>query len=141
MSVEVLKKAPKHPARDAAIHSITCIEAGDRDGWLSMWDENGCIEDPVGKSPFDPEGKGHQGIDAITAFYDNVIANGQARFTIRQTLVAANECVNVGTITVKTADNIVSRIETVMFYKVNDAGKVLSLRAFWDFDDMVAGVF
>lgn len=142
MSIKVLQDARKHPAREASLQSITCVMNGDREGWLALWDENGIIEDPVGESPLDPEGKGHRGIEAITAFYDNVIAaSGQTRFTIRHTYAAGNECANVGTITVKSPDGTVSRTELVMVYKVNAEGKVLSLRAFWEFEDTVASMF
>lgn len=142
MSIKILQDARQHPARDASIQSITCVQNGDREGWLALWDENGSIEDPVGQSPLDPEGKGHRGMEAITAFYDNIIAgSGQTRFTIRNTYAAGDECLNVGTITVKSPDGTVSRTELAMIYRVNDAGKVLSLRAFWEFDDTVASMF
>ena len=101
MSIQILLDAPKHPARDAAIHSITCVQNKDREGWLSMWEQDGIIEDPVGPSPLDPEGKGHRGIEKIAAFYDNVIAPGDIRFHIRQTFACGSECANVGTITTR----------------------------------------
>jgi len=141
MSIKVLENARKHPARDAAIHSITCVQNGDREGWLAAWDEGGIIEDPVGPSPLDPEGNGHRGIEKITAFYDKVIAPGALRFMIRHSFACGNECVNVGTITTKMASGIVARTELVMLYRVNDAGKLLSLRAFWEFEDTAASVF
>ncbi len=139
MGIQRLEQARQHPARQAAIQSIRCVEAGDREGWLALWDENGVIEDPVGESPLDPEGKGHRGMEAITAFYDNVIASGDVRFHIRETFACGNECVNVGTITTRT-EGMVARCELVMIYRVNEQGKVLSLRAFWEFDDMVASM-
>lgn len=142
MSIKLLENARQHPARDAAMNSITCAENKDREGWLAAWDQDNCIvEDPVGKSPLDPEGKGHRGFEAVTAFYDNVIAPGDIRFCIRQTFAAGNECANVGTITVKGAEGYVSRTELVMFYAVNDDGKLVSLRAIWEFDDTVASTF
>ena len=36
MSIKVLEDARPHPARDASIRSITCVESGDREGWLSL---------------------------------------------------------------------------------------------------------
>ena len=39
------------------------------------------------------------------------------------------------------ADGSVTRTELVIVYCVNDEGKVLSLRAFWEFDDTVASIF
>ena len=141
MSHKVLLDAKTHPARDAAINSIEAVESGDRERWLSMWDDNGCIEDPVGPSPMDEEGKGHRGIEAITAFWDNFIGPQTVRFHIRHTMAAGSECCNVGTITTRGADGTVGRTELVMIYKINDEGKVVSLRAFWEFDDMIADMF
>jgi steroid delta-isomerase len=141
MSIQVLLDAPQHPARDASIQSIRAVETGDREAWLSLWDENGTIEDPVGASPLDPEGRGHRGIDAITAFYDKIIAPGELRFEIRQTFASGNECANVGTITNRADNGAVSRTELVMVYRLTDAGKVASLRAFWEFDATVKSLF
>src|SRR5690606_33867080 len=62
---------PDHPARSASIASMTAVEAGDRDGWLALFAPDAVVEDPIGPSPFDPEGKGHHGRDAIAAFYDS----------------------------------------------------------------------
>lgn len=141
MTPAVLKNARPHPARDATIHSIKCVENNDREGWLSIWHPDGVIEDPVGKSPMDPDGKGHRGIEAISAFYDTFIALGEVRFTIRQTFAAGNECANVGTITVKQADNSITRTELVMVYRVDEDGKVLSLKAYWEYEDTFSGMF
>ena len=141
MSIKVLEEARSHPARAAAIKSIVCVQNQDREGWLALWHPDGVIQDPVGVSPLDPEGNGHQGLEAITAFYDNVISQGAVRFHIRESFACGLECANVGTITTRSADGTVSRCELVMVYRVDAAGKVLSLRAFWEFYDLVADVF
>ncbi len=141
MSLKVLLDARKHPARDMAIRSMTCVEQKDREGWLAMWDEQGVIQDPVGVSPLDPAGEGHRGIALITAFYDNVIAKSDLRFQIRQTFACGDECANVGTITARLDGGIVSRTELVMVYRVNGAGKLASLRAFWEFEDTASGIY
>lgn len=141
MTLKVLEDARPHPARDASLHSIRCVQNGDREAWLAMWDDDGIIEDPVGKSPLDPEGKGHRGRQAIEAFYDNVIAPNELRFSIRHSFAAGNECLNVGTITTKSQEGWVSRTELAMLYCVGDDGKVLSLRAFWEFEDTVNSIF
>jgi steroid delta-isomerase len=47
----------------------------------------------------------------------------------------------VGTITTKLADGTVARTELVMVYRVDESGKILSLRAFWEFDDTGASMF
>jgi len=138
---KVLENARSHPARDAAIRSMTFAEAGDREGWLSLWDDEGVIEDPVGQSPLDPAGQGHRGIDAIARFYDRVLEPVEMRFTVRQTFASGNECANVGTITTRQTDGGVARTELVTVYRVNEAGKIVSLKAFWEFEDTVSGAF
>ena len=52
----------------------------DKAKWLSLFAENAVVQDPIGVSPLDPSGKGHKGLKAIEAFYDNVIANGDLKF-------------------------------------------------------------
>ena len=141
MSYAVLEHKRPHPAREAAMKSIIAVQNGDREGWLALWHPDGVIQDPVGVSPLDPVGEGHRGIEAITAFYDNVIATGNVRFHIRESFACGDECANVGTITTRAADGSVGRCELVMLYRVDDQGKVLSLRAFWEFDDLMADYF
>lgn len=114
MSFTLLTKKRAHPARDAALKSITAVQNKDREGWLSLWHPEGLIQDPVGVSPLDPTGEGHRGIAAITAFYDNVIAAGDVRFHIRESFACGDECANVGTITTRSADGSVGRCELVM---------------------------
>ena len=141
MSLNVLEKKRFHPARDAAMKSIVAVQNKDREGWLGLWHPEGLIQDPVGVSPLDPVGDGHRGIAAITAFYDSVIASGDVRFHIRESFACGNECANVGTITTRSADGSVARCELVMLYRVDAQGKLLSLRAFWEFDDLMADYF
>jgi hypothetical protein len=141
MSYAVLEKKRPHPAREAAMKSIIAVQNKDREGWLALWHPDGLIQDPVGVSPLDPGGEGHRGIEAITAFYDNVIATGDVRFHIRESFACGDECANVGTITTRGADGSVGRCELVMLYRVDEEGKVLSLRAFWEFDDLMADYF
>ena len=141
MSFSVLEKKRTHPARTAAMQSIIAVQNKDREAWLGLWHPEGVIQDPVGASPLDPAGEGHRGMEAITAFYDNVIAAGDVRFHIRESFACGDECANVGTITTRSADGSVARCELVMLYRVDDDGKVLSLRAFWEFDDLMEDYF
>ena len=92
MSLTLLENRRSHPARDAAMKSITAVQSKDREGWLGLWHPDGLIQDPVGVSPLDPAGEGHRGIEAITAFYDKVIAPGDIRFHIRESFACGDEC-------------------------------------------------
>jgi steroid Delta-isomerase len=141
MSYTVLQRKRAHPAREAAMKSIAAVQAKDRAAWLELWHPDGLIQDPVGVSPLDPGGEGHRGMAAITAFYDTVIAPGEVRFHIRESFACGDECANVGTITTRSAQGGVGRCELVMLYRVDAAGKLLSLRAFWEFDDLMEDYF
>ena len=64
----------EHPARSASQRSYSAVAKGDLDEWLTVYAEDAVIEDPVGPSMFDPEGKGHHGHDGIAAFWHQAIA-------------------------------------------------------------------
>src|SRR3712207_7847446 len=63
-----------HPARAASQRSYAAVAAGDLDRWLEVYAEDAVIEDPVGPSMFDPDGRGHYGHDGIRAFWEKAIA-------------------------------------------------------------------
>ena len=123
-----------HPARDATIRSMAAVEAGSRDGWLAQFAEDAVVEDPIGPSMFDPEGKGHRGHEGIGAFYDTVVSSGAVTFAIRESYAAGDECANVGTITTTFADGSRAIVEGVYTYRIDAAGKVVALRAYWEAD-------
>ena len=109
--------------------------AKDKKNWLALFDKDAIVQDPIGKSPLDPEGNGHQGIAAIEKFYDTVIANGDIEFNILESIPCADECANYAQIV-----NLVGevRIETkmIVIYRINADNKIQSLRAFWDYQKM-----
>lgn len=123
-----------HPARAVSLRSMTAVEAQDREGWLALFADDGVVADPVGPSPFDPEGKGHHGPAAIAAFYDSVIARGRISFDVRESFVAGDECANVGTITTTFPDGSAVAVDLVSVYTADDAGRLRSLRAYWELD-------
>jgi ketosteroid isomerase-like protein len=121
-----------HRARDAARASMNAVEAGDRAGWLALFAPDATVEDPIGPSMFDPNGRGHHGPDAIAAFYDNVIASGSVHFSIRESFASGDECANVGTITTTLPDGTRAIVDGVYTYRVDDNGRVVALRAYWE---------
>ena len=128
-----------HPARDASLASMEAVEAGDREGWLALFAPDAVVEDPIGRSPLDPTGEGHRGIDAIAAFYDSTIAPNQVRFTIERSHAAGDEVANVGTITTTMADGTVVHTDLVGTYRVDADGRLVSLRAYWEIDKLRFG--
>ncbi len=85
---------------------------------------------------FDPDGLGHHGTEAIAAFYDSVIASGRVTFAIRESYAGGLECANVGTITTTLPDGSRAIVDGVYTYRVDDEGRIVALRAYWEFDAM-----
>lgn len=125
-----------HIARDTARRSMLAVEAGDRDAWLALFAPDAIVEDPIGPSMFDADGLGHRGAEAIAAFYDTVIASGRVHFSIRESYAGGNECANVGTITTTLPDGTRAIVDGVYTYRVDDAGRIVALRAYWEPDRM-----
>ena len=114
---------------------MAAVEAGDREAWLDLFAEDAVVQDPVGPSPFDPEGHGHRGPEAIAAFYDNVIGvNESIRFTIHQSFLCGDEVANVGIIRITFAGGGAVEVDGVYIYRAGPDGRIASLRAFWEAD-------
>jgi ketosteroid isomerase-like protein len=129
----------EHPARTASQRSYAAVADGDLDRWLTVYAEDAVLEDPVGPSMFDPEGKGHHGHAGISAFWNLAIAPIESfRFTIHDSHANGSTCANVGTITTTFPDG--GRVDTdlVMVYTVDAEGRVASMRAFWEPDRAMA---
>ncbi len=132
--MEGMEHHDAHPARDASRASMAAVEAGDRDGWLGLFAPDALVQDPIGQSMFDPDGQGHRGAAAIAAFYDTVIASGRVAFSIRESYAGGRECANVGTITTTLADGSRAIVEGVYTYRVDEQGRIVALRAYWEPD-------
>jgi ketosteroid isomerase-like protein len=124
---------PVHPARRAGLLSQHYVANGQREKWLDLFADDGVIQDPVGPSPLDPTGKGHRGKAAIAAFWDNVIAKGQVSFDYPKSYAAGDECAFTGAVINTFPGGKEFRAHGVFVYRVNEVGKLLSLRAYWEF--------
>ncbi|MGV0734308.1 nuclear transport factor 2 family protein [Mycolicibacter sinensis] len=121
-----------HPAHLAGQRSRDAVAARDKETWLSVFADDAIVEDPIGPSPFDPEGKGHRGRDAISAFWDKAIApTDKIEFNFVDSFACGNEQANVGSIVTTMAGHQITT-EGVFTYRVNDEGKLIALRAFWE---------
>jgi steroid delta-isomerase len=123
-------------ARELGRRSRAAVHAKDRDGWLDLFADDAIVQDPIGPSPFDPEGRGHRGREAIAAFYDTVIAPSAAiTFEIERSYLCGSEVADVGIIRTTLAGGTHEAIvHGVYTYRTDGAGKLASLRAFWEFD-------
>ncbi|RCW44550.1 ketosteroid isomerase-like protein [Halopolyspora algeriensis] len=124
-----------HPARDAALASVHAVERGAKDEWVALFAPDAVVEDPVGTSPFDPEGRGHHGREGIAAFWDTAIAQAShIEFHIRDSFAAGHEVANVGFIRTFLPDGSSMDAEGVFVYSVGEDGLLRSMRAFWEFE-------
>ena len=125
-----------HPARIASKRSMGAVERKAKDEWLALFADDAIIEDPVGVSVLDPEGKGYLGKNEIRAFWDRNIGPNTVRFDIHHSYAAGNEVANTGTITTTLQNGMKATVEGTFVYKVNEAGKLVSLRAFWEVEKL-----
>jgi len=129
----------EHPARTASWRSMGAVVRGAKDEWLALFADDGVVEDPVGPSMFDLEGKGHHGKEGIAAFWDLAIALAERfEFAIHDSFAAGDEVANVGTISAFLPGG--NRIDTegVFVYRVGPDGLIKSMRAFWEVDRAMA---
>ncbi|HVA08118.1 MAG TPA: nuclear transport factor 2 family protein [Acidimicrobiales bacterium] len=125
-------------ARELGIRSRAAVHARDKQAWLDLFAPDAVVQDPVGPSPFDPDGEGHHGKDAIEAFYDTVIAPSEAIvFEIEQSYLCGEEVADVGIIRTTLAGGTHQAVvHGVYTYRSNGAGRIAALRAFWEFDGL-----
>ena len=124
-----------HPARRASQRSYSAVAKGDLTEWLTVYSEQAVLEDPVGPSMFDPEGKGHRGHDGISAFWKLAIEPIETfEFTITDSFAnpGSNTCANIGSIRTSFADGSFTTTELIMVYVVGEDGRVASMKAFWE---------
>ena len=117
-------------------NSIAYAQGGNKEEWLALFDDNAIVRDPVGKSPHDPEGRGFQGKQRISEFWDSMIATGNLVIAPHKRIPVGEHVCSV----VMTAANYIAGyktfIEMVACYEVNAAGKILSLNVYWDIDGL-----
>jgi steroid delta-isomerase len=122
-----------HPARRAAQLSNATVARGVKEDWLALFAPDAVIEDPVGPSFLDPEGRGHRGPEGISAFWDaHVGAIKGFHFHVTDSFANGPCCANVTRITTTLADGSTMDIDCVLIYTVDDAGRIISLRAHWE---------
>ena len=125
----------KTKAQELSFLSRDYAVAKDKKNWLALFDNNALVQDPIGKSPLDPEGNGHKGLAAIEQFYDTVIANGNIEFTIIESIPCGDECANYAQI-VNLIGEVKIETKMIVIYRINSNNKIESLRAFWDYKKM-----
>lgn len=120
--------------RERVTVSLNAVRAGRREEWLALFAEDAVIEDPVGKSPFDPIGLGYKGLVAIGGFWDEVIAQNKLfDYAINQSHVCGNEVASVAKFAITTMADQPWDLDLVIIHSFTDAGQIASIRGFWEF--------
>ena len=128
--------ADEHPARVASRRSMSAVSTNAREEWLALFADDAIIEDPIGVSILDPEGKGFRGRDEIAGFWDRNIGTNKIEFDIHHSYAAGSEVANTGTITTTLENGMQAIVEGTFVYRVNEEGKLVSMRAYWEADKL-----
>ncbi|MDB4042865.1 nuclear transport factor 2 family protein [Gammaproteobacteria bacterium] len=106
---------------------VLAYSTNDKKLFSSLWDDEAVFEDPVGAEPC-------KGIEAICAFWDFGHVDGMEITPSNiETVICANEGILKAVMEVRnTNDNSGMNISIVDHFVVNEAGKIISGRAFWD---------
>lgn len=128
-------------AYQLSLKSRECVRTHNKAGWLGMFAEDGIIEDPIGKSMLDPDGKGHHTPQMREAFWDRNIANSDIDIEIKESFTSDLECANVLVLRMvirAEGKRYSQEIHGIFTYKANAAGKLLALRGYWEFAEGAA---
>lgn len=118
---------------------MAAVAAGRRQEWLELFTPDALIEDPVGPSMLDPEGRGHRGHDGIAGFWDDHVSSvGAYRFQIKDSFANGPCCANIATLTMTFDGGAAMTVDCVIIYTVDDAGLITSIRAHWEPDRAMA---
>ena len=129
-----------HPAVLASENSAKFTMAGDRESWLALFAEDAFLANPVGKSPFDPKGEGFRGRADIKRFWDTVVAKANPTIVASQRIACDNRCAAVLQLTNDFGGGMKTTIDQVAIYEVNDDGKLISMKVYWDWDGLLAQI-
>ncbi|WP_067432525.1 nuclear transport factor 2 family protein [Nocardioides jensenii] len=128
-----------HPARRLSQRSYDAVSRKAKEEWLALFADDAILEDPVGPSFFDEEGKGHRGKEAIAAFWDLAIAPvAEFRFTIRDSFANGNACANIGTFSTRMQDGTLADTDLIATYRLTDDGLIASMAAHWEVERTMA---
>lgn len=128
-----------NPARRASQRSYSAVARKAKDEWLELFAPDAVLEDPVGPSFFDPEGKGHHGKEGVSAFWDLAIAPVvEFTFTIRDSFANGNACANIGTFSTVLEDGTRADTDLIAVYRLDEDGLIRSMAAHWEVERTMA---
>lgn len=128
-----------HLAVEANKKSVKYASEGNKEAWLALYAEDAMVADPVGVSPMDPSGKGHQGIAAIEQFWDTVIGPSNIEIRVDKRWTSGDYCCCVAQVARNDlGDGKYTDCDMLAVYEVNEQGLITRMQAHWDFDELMA---
>lgn len=129
------------PAMAASQASWRCVQSHDREGWLALMADDVVIEDPIGQTITNPDGRGVRGKAAIADFYDTNIAANTLTVTCEESFpsASASEVAHILVLRSEFEGGFTSTVRGVFCYRVNDEGLITNLRGYWNLEGMQFG--
>ncbi|MBJ19217.1 MAG: nuclear transport factor 2 family protein [bacterium] len=124
------------PAQRAGLDSFRLMSTGRKQDWIDLFSEDCLFEDPVGVSPLDPAGQGHRKSD-LAKFWDASIGLGKMTVECVKAKPRGKECAFLVDSTNEVPGLPPLEVEAIVIYRVNDEGKVWSVRAYWEYGGAV----
>jgi len=113
-------------AKDLAETSLRLTKERDRAGWLALFAADAFVEDPVG-------GGRHEGIAAITAFYDSTISTVESfEYEIERSYLCGSEVAVVIRFAIVAAGFALDMDVVNIYAATHEGDRLLSLRSWWD---------
>lgn len=125
-----------HLAKLANINSIKYATAKNKEAWLALYRDDAILRDPVGISPLDPSGEGHQGKEAIAKFYDMIIANSNLTMIPSERIASGEYSCAVPMKAINDMGSMKTEVDMIAVYHVDEQGLITSMNAYWDWDVM-----
>ncbi len=124
-----------NPAMVAARNSWRCVQAKDKEGWLSLMADTIVMEDPIGIAPTNPDGKGLQGKQAVSEFWDSTMSKVDIHIQTHESFAVANESAHRMTLTTTFENGGGMVVNGIFTYRVDELGKLTNLRGYWALDE------
>lgn len=122
------------PPGGAVAHAaMTAVQQRNRDEWVGLFAPGAVLEDPVGAVP------SRTGTVEIEEFWDNGIAVLEdVRFDVRRVHDAPGEAVVLADVSIRAPGGASATYDAAIHYRIDEAGRIAALRAFWDLPDVMA---
>ncbi|MCR8641310.1 nuclear transport factor 2 family protein [Paenibacillus sp. N1-5-1-14] len=114
----------------AALQSyVDNFNAGNAEGVIALFAQNATVEDPVGEQPL-------EGMEAITAFYTQVIASGSKLTLAAPIRGSHSNSAAMAFVVESNMDGQIIHINVIDVMTFDESGKISSMRAYWGPEDM-----